>query len=392
MTPSFRNYGFDPVCREGETPAKRDRRLHLDAAEQIVEQARKTGLTAAAKAEVEQHLADAERLTGYDDLADEIDRMRAGVGGKSAGASGPVAFRSADLAQFKAAAASGQPASLKATSTLATGAIAPSYDSSGAIAIAAEKFRVRSLFNTQSMDSPVIYYRRLVTGAAQAAAVAEGALKPEASIVAEQVAAEARKLAVWLPVTDEALDDGGQSFVNELVADLVRDLVGAENRALLSGNGTAPNLRGLLQTTGVQTRTKGTDSVLDSLLKAATQLRTVAFTEPTAVVMHPSDFERIRLSKDSGGSYLLGDPLGQGQPTLVGAPIRLTTDLTVGTAVVADWNTLGTCYIRSDVSVEFSVSHSDHFVRNVHAVRAESRLALAIKRPASAVVVTGLAA
>jgi HK97 family phage major capsid protein len=70
-----------------------------------------------------------------------------------------------------------------------------------------------------------------------------------------------------VPATDELLADGGPQMFSDLVADLTRDLVRVENAQLLSGSATAPNLRGVLNTTGIQTRARGTDSNLDALLK-----------------------------------------------------------------------------------------------------------------------------
>lgn len=233
----------------------------------------------------------------------------------------------------------------KATVTVATGGLPNAYDTSGTLQVRSEGFRFRNLFPTERIEAPAVWYRRISTGSAQAAAVAEGAAKPEATIAASQVEAVARKLAVWVPVTDEVLADGGQSFLNDIVADLTRDLVRVENAQLANGTGVAPNLTGILATTGVQTKARGTDTNLDALLKALTMLRTVAFMEPTDVILHPSNFEAIRLAKDTTNAYVLGDPLFPGQPSIAGANVHLTTDMPLNTGLVINAAELAKVYV-----------------------------------------------
>ena len=46
-------------------------------------------------------------------------------------------------------------------------------------------------------------------------------------------------------------------------------------------------------------------------------------------------------------------------------------------------------YLRSDIRVDFGTT-GDFWQRNIQAIRAETRLALAVRRPAAVVSVTGL--
>jgi HK97 family phage major capsid protein len=110
---------------------------------------------------------------------------------------------------------------------------------------------------------------------------------------------------------------------------------------------------------------------------------------PSDVVLHPANFEAIRLAKASGGEYLLGDPLSAGQPTLMGAPIHLSTDVPLGTGLIMDARELATVYGRTPITVEYGTVN-DQFQRNIVSIRAEERLAFAVKRPSAAVSVTGL--
>jgi len=126
----------------------------------------------------------------------------------------------------------------------------------------------------------------------------------------------------------------GAAFFQDILNDLTADLVRAENAQILSGSGVAPNLEGLTVVAGTQTQARGTDSNMDAVLKAQTKLRTGPFLEPTDVILHPNNFETVRLAKGSDGTYILGNPLSQDRPSLGGARLHITTDMTAGTGLV----------------------------------------------------------
>jgi HK97 family phage major capsid protein len=63
--------------------------------------------------------------------------------------------------------------------------------------------------------------------------------------------------------------------------------------------------------------------------------------------------------------------------------------LAAGTAIVMASQAV-LIFRRRGISIEASNSHSDYFTRNLTAIRAEERLALAVYRPAAIGVVSGL--
>jgi HK97 family phage major capsid protein len=64
--------------------------------------------------------------------------------------------------------------------------------------------------------------------------------------------------------------------------------------------------------------------------------------------------------------------------------------MTAGTALVGAFKTAAQIFRKGGVRVEASNSHADFFVKNLVAIRAEERLALAVYRPAAFGEVTGL--
>ena len=114
--------------------------------------------------------------------------------------------------------------------------------------------------------------------------------------------------------------------------------------------------------------------------------------------MNPSDWESIRLFTDSAGQYLGGGPFqgpygagsnvqASGQATgaadfLWNKPVYVTSALGAGTAVIGSAQA-GRIWNRGGLSVEATNSHSDYFLRDLVAIRAERRLALTVYRPAA---------
>jgi HK97 family phage major capsid protein len=88
---------------------------------------------------------------------------------------------------------------------------------------------------------------------------------------------------------------------------------------------------------------------------------------------------RLRLLKDAQGKYLLGDPGAQVESRLFGLPVVATHAMTVDKFLVGNFRRAATLYDRWTRRVEVSTEHADFFTRNLVAVLAEERIALATK-------------
>jgi HK97 family phage major capsid protein len=371
---------------------------YLDEARALVSNVENRGrtITKSERARADFLLERVKSLRESQQLQKAIEDMNGslrGGGTKSypSGGSG-IGFSREDLLNFEEAALRGRPADMFAKATLAlsghSGASIPDYQP-GVVSFSREQFRVRSLFPIIPTDAPQVNYQVLSTGAAQAAAVAEGAAKPEATVVLSQSVAPVRKLAVFLPITDEAVLDGA-AFFQDILNDLTADLVRAENAQILSGSGVAPNLEGLTVVAGTQSQARGTDSNMDTILKAMTKLRTGPYLEPSDVILNPLNYETVRLAKGTDGTYILGNPLSQDRPSLGGARLHVTTDIAANTGLVMNAGEAARVYLRSDVRVEIATEHGEFFRSNLRAIVAEERLALAVRRPSAIVKLTGL--
>jgi len=250
---------------------------------------------------------------------------------------------------------------------------------------------IADLLATGTTDSSVVRYVQEATNTNAAAGVLEGDLKPESTITFANVDEPVRKIATFLPITDEMLEDVAQlrSYLDGRLRLFVQH---EEERQLLSGTGTAPQLRGLLNRTGVQTVAKGAGaSPIDAIYTAMTNIRVNALVEPDGIVMHPTNWAAVRTQKDANGQYYGGGPFaGMFGDNLWGLRVAVTASIPVNTALVGAFATQAQVFRRNGLTVEASNSHSDFFQRNLTAIRAEERLALAVYRPAAFHTVTAL--
>ena len=97
-----------------------------------------------------------------------------------------------------------------------------------------------------------IKYMEETTFTNNAAETAEGGTYGEAALALTERSSSVRKIGVWLPMTDEQLEDVAyaRGYVNNRLTLMMNQRLGSE---VLVGDGTPPNLEGLLDNSSVQT-------------------------------------------------------------------------------------------------------------------------------------------
>jgi HK97 family phage major capsid protein len=144
------------------------------------------------------------------------------------------------------------------------------------------------------------------TATSGAAGVAEGGTKPESTVGLTTTDEPIKKIATLLPVSEEMLEDAPaiQSYINGRLSLFVRI---EEERQLLRGTSGGNEVQGMLTTRNVPVfgtaSAAAGDDFATKIFKAANSMRGSAFVEPEWVVMHPSDWQTIRLAKDGAGGF-----------------------------------------------------------------------------------------
>ncbi|HFC09062.1 MAG TPA: phage major capsid protein [Chloroflexi bacterium] len=275
--------------------------------------------------------------------------------------------------------------------TMATTAgFAPETTRTGrVVGYAVRRPTVADLIPQTTTDQSAIVYMEETTFTNAAAPTAEGGAYPESALAYTERSETVRKISTFIPVTDEQMEDAPQ--VQSLIDNrLLLMLRLAEEDQLLSGNGTAPNLTGFLNKTGVQAQALGSDPVPDAIYKAMTLVRSGGFAEPTALVIHPNDWQDIRLMRTTDGLYIWGNPSERGPESVWGLPAVITTAIVENTALLGDFALYAELFRKRGVTIKVSDSHADFFTNGKQAIRADERIALAIYRASAFCKVTGI--
>jgi len=237
---------------------------------------------------------------------------------------------------------------------------------------------------TGNMAGTPVYVAADSGGAA--AMVAEGNAKAESTATFELKTASVQTLAHWLPVTRQAAAD--QAFLRAYINDrLLYGLAFEEEAQLLYGNGTSPNLTGLLTNTDRQTFVWSTDGVtgdtkIDAIRKAMTQVWRVNYAAD-GCVLNPVDWQDIELEKGSDNHYIWVNVQEGGSPRIWRLPVVVTNAINAAQGVVGNFRVSSTLWDREQASVRIADQHSTYFTENKLAILAEERLMLAVYRPSA---------
>ena len=214
-----------------------------------------------------------------------------------------------------------------------------------------------------------------------------------------------RKMATFLPVTDELLADvaGIQGYVNSRLSTMMK--LNLDNQ-LINGSGSAPNLTGVLQKSGINTFDYTGDPYggelgkLGQIYQAITEIRKDAFVEPDAIVMHPSDWydlvtsvTDITTSGSKNPLFVVAGGFGDApSPKLWGLNVVPSTVIAAGTVLVGKFGggDAAQVIMREGVDLAVSDSHSDFFAKNQLAIRLTMRLGFAIYRPTAFCSITNM--
>jgi HK97 family phage major capsid protein len=246
---------------------------------------------------------------------------------------------------------------------------------------------IRDLLSVSGTGAGVIDYIKQTARTNNAGMVAEEGTAPESSQAFTKTQAIVRKIAHIEHASDEALADIAQLeglIDNELRYGL--DLV--EETQILSGDGTGQNLSGLITEATAFSAAAGlpNTNAIERLRLAILQV-TLADYAADGVVLNPTDWAAIELTKDGDGRFIVGNADAPTGPRLWGLPVVQSNSLSAGSWLVGSMKMAATLYDRQEAEIVISSEHGTNFVEGMKTLKGTKRLALAVKRPAS--LVTG---
>lgn len=270
----------------------------------------------------------------------------------------------------------------------------------GIIDILQRQLSVLDLITRIPTTSDTIEYVREDTYTNSAAFTAEATAttgtsgtKPESTLAYSVQTSPVKTLAHWIPITNRMLADAPalRGLINQRLL-LGLDL--ALESQIVDGDGTGENLTGIMRTAGTLIQGIGSDNAADAIFKARTQVMVTGLGRPNAVIMHPNDFQAIRLMRENAatgtlGGYLYGPPSVAGPATIWGFPVVEALGAVENTAIVGDFAMGATLFDREQGNIRTGLI-DDQFVRNMATILAELRLAFVLFRPSLFARVTGV--
>lgn len=255
------------------------------------------------------------------------------------------------------------------------------------VGIPRRQMTIRQLLQVGRTTSNSIEYARMTTRTNSAAPVAEGAEKPESNYIWTPADAPVRTIAHWVHVSRQAMDDIPQ-LQSEIDGELRYGLEFVEEVQILKGDGTGQNLHGLVpQATAFSPAFAPSDETDIDTLRLALLQASLAEYAADGIVLHPTRWARIELTKDGEQRYIFANVIQMAGPQLWGRPVIATQAMDEDEFLAGAFRMAAKIYDRMDVEVLISSEDRDNFIKNMLTVRAEERLALAVKRPAA--LVTG---
>ncbi|WP_421565917.1 phage major capsid protein [Ochrobactrum sp. EDr1-4] len=327
------------------------------------------------------------------DIEQRVASRRGGGGEQSVKSLGQMVGESEDLKNFvnKSGAKGAVRIVIQNAITSAPGSagplITPQRDTE-IVGIPRRQMTIRQLLSVGETASNSIEFARMVTRDNKAGVVAEGAQKPESNYIWEVADAPVRTIAHWVPVSRQAMDDVSQ-LQSEIDGELRYGLDFVEEAELLKGDGTGQHIHGLVPqaTPYANPGVTVVNATKIDILRLAILQASLAEYPADGIVLNPTDWADIELTKDGENRYIFANVIQLAGPQLWGRPVIATQAMDLDEFLTGAFRMAAKIWDRMETEVLISSEDRDNFIKNMLTVRAERRLALAVKRRAA--LVTG---
>jgi HK97 family phage major capsid protein len=214
------------------------------------------------------------------------------------------------------------------------------------------------------------------------APTAEGAAKPLISFQVVERTAKVEKIPAIFKVSKESLDD--IPFLQSEINTELKELIDLNfDTQILSGDGTSPNLKGILTfaipsfaaPTGLALNVVAPNNY-DVILAAVTQVALANFT-PNYVLVNPADKAMMQLAKNTQGTYVLPPFTTVNGVEVAGVQVIENSGVTAGSFVVGDFSKANLA-MREEIGIQIGYENDD-FTKNLVTILAEIRAVQYIK-------------
>lgn len=240
---------------------------------------------------------------------------------------------------------------------------------------------VISVVQTTLASVPYLRELNAATNAVSATAVAEGSAKPEVTMQFEQDDAPIRKIAAWLPVTEEVIEDAPtlRGYIDTRLGYM---LALREEHQILNGPGTGPNIKGIREF-DIQTQASVGSGEYFATIGRAIGLVEAVDLVADFVASNPGDYWTALTTRHANqfdGGQGGGIPYGSPPTGAWGLPVIRTAAMESTKSLVGAGRLGATLFDRQRTTIRTLDQHSDYAIYNKLVVLAEERVGLAVHR------------
>lgn len=323
---------------------------------------------------------------------ESLERPSIPLGGAREKTIGELIMSQPELKTFRPAPGSVSPLArvdidIKTLITTSAG-FAPDIMRTGRVAPSAQtRFDLLDFVPTFPTNQNAVNYMEETTFTNNAAEKTQGAVAGEAALVWTERTQPVQTVAVFVPVSEEQLADVPQveALINERLAYMVRRRVASQG---INGNGSSPNLLGVLNKSGIQTQARGTLPIYDAIYYAIDLVEEYDDMTVTALVINNRDVRDVVLTTTTHGEPVFA-PYAQAVPMSVfGVPIVKSGQIAENTALVGDFRWAG-FYARSGLDLQIGYN-ADDFTKHQRSIKCVLRCAWVWERPKAFCSITSI--
>jgi HK97 family phage major capsid protein len=241
---------------------------------------------------------------------------------------------------------------------------------------------IRQLIPQGSTSSDVIRFVKESGYSNGAATAAEGSTLAQSDFDMTASDSNVRKIGTYFRISEEMLADTPQ-LTSYISARAPEKLLNVEDTQILTGNGTAPNLSGIItdaadfdvSSGGAFYQSVESANEFDVLVASLNQLALSNY-QASYILLHPTDFHKILLLKDSQNNYLKDQVYSGLQPNFMGVPVIINNAISSGSFLCGNFNVGSQLWIRDNVNVEFFREDGTNVRDGFVTVRVSERIAL----------------
>lgn len=209
----------------------------------------------------------------------------------------------------------------------------------------------------------------------------EGQQKAQSALTFNKYNVPVETVAHWLKVSRQLMQDA-PAVVSYIETRLRFGVEARIDAQLLNGNGTSPNISGLLDSGNftAYTPTSG-DNLIDAINRAKYQLWATGYM-PDAVIVNPADWGAMEIEKGTNGHYLYSPTGMAAGMNPFGVRVVLSSQMAAGNFLIGQFAVSTGVWNREGTVIEMGYDGND-FTSNLVTVRAEARLGLEVSVPAA---------